>query len=647
MRIIKNIGIAIVTLSVSFGALFAAPKLPVVEILGKNYYVYEIKKGDSLFGISREYDWDYTELQKLNPNAIAPLQKGMKIYYPVTENDDHVYTPVVVPEETELTPVKHVVRRGETVYGISRMYKIPIETIYALNPSSREGIKENEILKLQTEVKEENDSNTPEYYTIKSGDTLYRLAKTYNTSVAAILKKNPGISEKNFRAGETIRLPERGTGIRKTIKTVEEERLASFSTYKVEKKDTWESIAEKTGVDKEELKEANKEFGDKPKNKALVSIPNIDTISVERVVIEEDPRELTAEGIAEIYEDVHGLSDSIQNGSVKVALVLSEPTSRKDLEFSRGFLAGIDRIKRGKIKIELSIIDGNRPSSEVLENLSEFEPDILFLTTEKGIPTYLSEYAEISQTPMVNTFDVKNELYTRNPYVIQLLTPSNYFNDEIASRVKSDYSDYTLVFVGEEESGDQLAAALKDDWNKVISLSIEDLSSFRMSESGKYLFYGNPSKKDQIESLLSGIIELRNTNPLSEIIVLGRPSWIVFDDTMEEQFHKCNVLLPSRFYYDKDSTEGRRFASAYTSLFDRTPAKSYPMYAGVGYDAAHYFIEGLAKSGRDMNMMGASRSGAQSDFDLYRPGNWTGFMNPTVFLVRFTPFNTIEKIVVK
>ncbi len=56
------------------------PSLPVVEILGKNYYVYEIKKGDSLFGISRAYGWDYDQLQQLNPKAVSPLQKGMERY---------------------------------------------------------------------------------------------------------------------------------------------------------------------------------------------------------------------------------------------------------------------------------------------------------------------------------------------------------------------------------------------------------------------------------------------------------------------------------------------------------------------------------------------------------------------------------------
>ena len=64
----------------------------------------------------------------------------------------------------------------------------------------------------------------------------------------------------------------------------------------------------------------------------------------------------------------------------------------------------------------------------------------------------------------------------------------------------------------------------------------------------------------------------------------------------------------------------------------------------ISYDSALYFINGLSKAGKDVNYIGASSPGAQSDFNLVRPNNWTGLMNPVVYLVRFTPYNTVEKI---
>lgn len=635
----------VVSSSVSIAAL---PKLSTVEILGKNYYVYEVKKGDSLFGISRAYGWDYEKLRELNPQALSPLEKGMKIYYPSVETE---------AEEQEKTtdsqsiskPLTHRVKRGETVYAISRMYGVSVDTIFGLNPGSKDGIKEGETLLLE-EVGVSEDDTAPEFYMIKKGDTLYSVARAHYTTVAAIMKKNPGITEKNFKAGDTIRLPQKGDGVKRTVKTMTEEHLSSFSTYKVDKKDTWESIANKTGVDKEDILEVNIGAGDKPKKKSLVAIPNIETTTVEKTVIEEDPRELTEEGIADIYDDVHGIAELRNDKEFKVGLLLSEPASRKDLEFTRGFLTGLNRLKDCGTKINMSVINGNRESTDVLTELSDFNPDILFLTTEKGIPSYLSEFAEVSQTPVVNTFDVKNELYARNPYIIQLLTPSNYFNEAIAARVKSDYGDCTLIFAGETDDNDQLASAIKELWmqSKIKNMTITDIANYTFSGDRKYLIYGYATKKDDVGDLLNAVKESKNASPLADIAVLGRPSWIVYDDdVMEEKFHDTNVLIPSRFYYDKNSAQARRFENHYKSLFDRAPAKSFPMYAVMGYDTSLYFIPGLLRADWDINALGRSDAGAQSEFELQRPGNWTGMLNPLVYLIKFTSYNTIEKLLVR
>lgn len=630
--------------------LSAATKLslPIVEILGKNYYVYAIKKGDSLFGIAKDYGWNYEELRQLNPKAVSPLKKGMKIYYPVAEEPKTDSDKTDVDNNT-VQPLTHKVKLGDTVYGISRMYKIPESRIYELNPGSKKGIREGQTLILSKPGVVVDNENA-DFYTIKKGDTLYAVARAHDTTVAAILKLNPGISEKNFRADDIIRMPKKGTGVKSTVKTYEQQNVASFSTYTVEKKDTWDSIAEKTGVDKDDLIEINKASGDKPKNKSVLSIPKIETKVIQKKVAEEDPRELTQDGIAEIYDDVHGLNDSLSAKELKVALLLSEPSVRKDLEFTRGFLTGIQNLKSTGISIALTVIDGSKGSSDVLNELSDVNPDILFLTTDKGIPSYLSEYAEVSQTPMVNTFDVKNELYTSNPYVIQLLTPSNYFNDEIASRMLEDYGDNVLIFAGNADQGDQLALSLKELWDKskIKNLSIEGLSEYPFREDTKYLIYGYPTRKDDINSLLSAVNKIKSASPLTEISVLGRPNWIIYDDSdMIEKFQEANVNIPSRFYYDKNSSEARRFENIYKSLFDRTPAKSFPMYAGVGYDASMYFLLGMVSAGSDVNSLGEYTNGAQSDFALSRPSNWSGLLNPMVYLVKFTPYGSIEKVPVR
>ena len=53
---------------------------------GEEYYIYEVKKGDSAYGISKKFGWDQDELLKNNPQASGSLSKGMKLFYPVDLN---------------------------------------------------------------------------------------------------------------------------------------------------------------------------------------------------------------------------------------------------------------------------------------------------------------------------------------------------------------------------------------------------------------------------------------------------------------------------------------------------------------------------------------------------------------------------------
>lgn len=644
---------AAVMLAAFISGVSAADNLPVVEILGQKYYVYEIKKGDSLFGIARENGWDDAELKRLNPSATSPLKKGAKLYYPVSGAADKSVVPTVSnPEEAGLlSPLTHKVKKGETVYSISRTYGIPVNTIYQLNPSSKTGIKAGETLTLRKqEIRGTGNRDMEGYYTVKKGDTLYKVARDHGVTVAAILQENPGVSEKNFQAGSIIKMPKSGTGITMVTDTVKESTLQGFDVHKAGKKDTWNSIAESKGVSVSDLKKANPEVKE-PKNNQLIAIPKIETVEVEKEVIREDPREVTSEGVADIYEDVHRIVDVDidEPMQINVAVVLSEPSSKKDLEFSRGFLTAMDEMKRSGTKVNLKFIEGNASSNDILSQLKEFKPAIIYLTADSNLPDYLAEYSTTAQVPMVNTFDVKSEDYTDNPYLIQLLAPTSYFNDGIAEYIQKKYKGYKLIMAGEEDEGDQLALSLQEVWtpSDVITMPEADFSEYTFSDGNNYVIYGSPVKKAEVSNLVTSVIAAQENNPMVEIKVIGRPNWIVFDESLGEKFHKADVNIPSRFYFDKESSDGKMFISRFKEIFDRTPVKSFPVYAAMGYDAASYFVKEMALTGGDINKFSGSDNTLQIPVRLKRPSNWTGLLNPAVYMVRFTPYDTIEKNVVE
>ena len=187
------------------------------------------------------------------------------------------------------------------------------------------------------------------YYVIKPGDTLYSLANQYKTTIEDILRANPGVSERNFRIGDTVRLAVNSGSKRIHTELVEEERLASIDSYKVKKNDTWNTISKKTGVDVETLKEANEEVS-LPKKNEVINVPVVETVQVEKE-IEGVLAEMTSEHIQEVYDSIHNVDSAASMlAEVKVAMLLDEPSSKKDIEFSRGFLLALNEMKNGSIR---------------------------------------------------------------------------------------------------------------------------------------------------------------------------------------------------------------------------------------------------------------------------------------------------------
>jgi LysM repeat protein len=100
---------------------------------------------------------------------------------------------------------------------------------------------------------------------VQKGQTLYGLAKNYQTTVANLLNLNPSLTDNNLRSGSSIKVPKiNGTG--KNLNTKQSTKINSGYTgigpqpfltplnHRVAKDETLYSIAKKTGNDVEVLK---------------------------------------------------------------------------------------------------------------------------------------------------------------------------------------------------------------------------------------------------------------------------------------------------------------------------------------------------------------------------------------------------------
>jgi LysM repeat protein len=175
---------------------------------GKVYYIHTVLKGQTLYSISKVYEVTQDEIKNANPQVdVYNLREGLAIRIP----DSKPRQIAVYPQNRE-DFIAHTVKRGQTVYSLSRKYDIAEEVIYYYNPWAREGIRPDQTIWIPRDkempvISETTQTNNAFYlYTIKEKDTLYSISKTYGVDVADIINANPELRN-GLRPGQVIKIP--------------------------------------------------------------------------------------------------------------------------------------------------------------------------------------------------------------------------------------------------------------------------------------------------------------------------------------------------------------------------------------------------------------------------------------------------------
>lgn len=130
------------------------------------YQTYTIKKGDSLYSISKKYNTTVDAIKKINNLPSNILTIGTTIQIPSSNQKNNTYT----------------VERGDTLYSIAKRLGVSIDSLKAANNLTTNMLSVGDKLIIPNEEK-----NT---HKVTKGDTLYSLARKYNTTVANLKTLN-------------------------------------------------------------------------------------------------------------------------------------------------------------------------------------------------------------------------------------------------------------------------------------------------------------------------------------------------------------------------------------------------------------------------------------------------------------------------
>ena len=150
-------------------------RIPTKEIYEEEENIYIVKKGDSLYSIANKYNTTVEELKRINNLTSNILSIGQVLKLPSDKAND---------VEKEENTISYTVQKGDSLYSIARKYDTTIDRIKDSNNLTTNLLSIGQVLLIPT------DTNLETTYTVKKGDSLYSIAKKYNTTVDRLKQLN-------------------------------------------------------------------------------------------------------------------------------------------------------------------------------------------------------------------------------------------------------------------------------------------------------------------------------------------------------------------------------------------------------------------------------------------------------------------------
>ena len=163
-----------------------------------NWVTHKVSKGDSLWKIAEEFDTEVNILQKVNYLTSNVLNLNQELLIPLSNNQNQTFIPYQA----------HIISEGDTLWNLGIQYKISPAEIAKNN-----GLRMNSPLTIGKELnignkniyRTINSKKRTILYSVKQGDSLYRIADIFNIEISDIRNINE-LENNEIKPGQVLKI---------------------------------------------------------------------------------------------------------------------------------------------------------------------------------------------------------------------------------------------------------------------------------------------------------------------------------------------------------------------------------------------------------------------------------------------------------
>ncbi|WP_294215757.1 LysM peptidoglycan-binding domain-containing protein [uncultured Chryseobacterium sp.] len=613
---------------------------------------HTVVKGDTPYSIAKRYGISVDELLKLNPkHKDGKLAIGDIL---TVKTDTHAAVDKNRPARgAELGKI--ILQPKQTIYGITKQYRISETDLRKLNPDLDSHMKIGEELTLPMEsirkygniqqqsaapvqkaepaAEPEAASADGENYTIQAKDNYYRISKQFNTTKQELFALNPGLEEKGLKPGETIKVrkntaAESSEAITKVKMDQDDSRSPvespsetaaadDYVTYTVQHGDTVFSIVNKFGITVDELIALNPELSGGLKSGMVLKIRKMDPAYVKK------------------------------NGdALSVVLMLPFGYSTNETQYrgmATDFLTGaklaIERNAASGQKLDIKIVDsGNEASFK--NSMTQINPnntDLIVGPFFKSNVIDVLDFIKNQKIPVVAPFANSPELYNYSNLII-VETNDQTYADKIVDEVKTAYSNQKIYIVADakKENANYIKAGIEKavkNANIIIVNSPADIQLDQNMMTGQsapvIAILANDSDAAG-EAFSNRVIALsKDVQGVKAFSMYYHPS---FERKVDDLSQAHLVYLMDR----KINTEGsfeKEILAAYKAKYCKTP----PKYAIIGFDVMNDMLTRENRKGEIFRQMNKVQTQLATKFEFVKSKANGAYVNTGYRVIRLMP----------
>ncbi len=156
-----------------------------IENLPSNGKYYTVKAGDSLWKIAKENNTTVDEIKKLNNLKSNNLVVGQTLKLSEKTNDSD----------------KYIVMSGDSLWKIANQYGLTVNQLKQLNNLTSDNLEIGQELKIKNNMAKDETN----IYTVKAGDSLWKIASQYGLTVNQLKQLN-NLTSDNLEIGQKLKI---------------------------------------------------------------------------------------------------------------------------------------------------------------------------------------------------------------------------------------------------------------------------------------------------------------------------------------------------------------------------------------------------------------------------------------------------------